>query len=472
MRLSSVRRLFGSLSVQLVAILLVALVLSQVANIFLFADDRRRALRFTLGTAAIARTVVLMRSLDNTNEAERAAILASARSPFYTPTLDKVSRIGPEQNESGRLFQTFQEEVGQPERTVFLTFSGGRSTDRKWWRAQNAGKEARAALRAQVPRGKPPRKRIPMQHFMLAGELGDGTWLNVMTSYPRPPPRLIEPNLLTSIFMSLAILAAGALSFFTATRSLTRLERAATRFSRGAEVNLLEEKGPGEVRSLIRAFNNMQERLAGFVRDRTRMLASISHDLRTPITAMRLRVELLEDSEDRRKLIDQLDQLQQMSEATLEFARDDASPEPARKTDITALADAVADDFRQMGQQVEIDIRDRIVVECKPLAIRRLLQNLIGNSITYGGDASVRFHTGREHVEIIVEDRGPGIPDDRIEEMFKPFSRIDPSRSRETGGTGLGLSIARSIARSHGGDLTIANRAIGGLCATVRLPLA
>ena len=214
----------------------------------------------------------------------------------------------------------------------------------------------------------------------------------------------------------------------------------------------------------------MQERLGRFIADRTRMLAAIGHDLRTPITSLKLRAELLDDEETRGKMLATLDDMQRMTEATLAFARDDAAAEPVRSVDLEALVASIVDDLADMGKDVTFTASGRVAYPCRSTALRRAITNLIDNATEYGVRARVALADTPSGPTISVEDDGPGIPADKMEEAFKPFVRLEGSRSRETGGAGLGLSIARSIVLAHGGELTLANRPEGGLRADIRLP--
>jgi signal transduction histidine kinase len=214
----------------------------------------------------------------------------------------------------------------------------------------------------------------------------------------------------------------------------------------------------------------MQMRIRRFVEDRTRMMAAISHDLRTPITTMRLRVEFIEDTEAREKLIATLDEMKAMTESALAFAREEATLEPTRTVDMVALVESLCQDLADIGWSVTFVDGERVTWRLRPDAVRRALRNLIENAVRYGDRAQVRLVTTPEGLDVVVEDEGPGIPREQQERVFAPFVRLETSRNRTTGGAGLGLAIARTIARSHGGEIIVVNRQEGGLCAILRLP--
>jgi signal transduction histidine kinase len=214
----------------------------------------------------------------------------------------------------------------------------------------------------------------------------------------------------------------------------------------------------------------MRKRLDRYIRDRTAMLAAIAHDLRTPITSLRLRAEFIEDEEAKAKILETLAEMQAMAEAVLAFARGDAESEETRATDIAALVESIVDDVAESGRDATFADSPPVVRRCRPFALRRAIANLIDNATFYGGRARARVETDKDEVRIIVDDDGPGVPASDLERVFDPFVRLEGSRSRETGGAGLGLAISRGILRAHGGDVTLQNRPGGGLRAIATLP--
>jgi signal transduction histidine kinase len=231
----------------------------------------------------------------------------------------------------------------------------------------------------------------------------------------------------------------------------------------------LPESGPDDIRQTAEAFNRMQERLQRFVEDRTRMLAAISHDLRTPLTSLRLRAEFVQDDDLREKMLKTIEEIQTMTEAALAYAREDAAVEATRTVDLSALVGSLCDDLADLGQNVTVSDGPKVLYRCRPDALRRAIRNLVENAIRYGERATVSVVGSAESLDIVVEDGGPGIPPADMEQVFAPFFRLEQSRNRETGGVGLGLSIARAIARHHGGDIVLENQR-KGLRAIIRLP--
>jgi signal transduction histidine kinase len=262
-------------------------------------------------------------------------------------------------------------------------------------------------------------------------------------------------------------LAAAAMILW-AVRRLTRpvgaLAAAAERLGRDVNAPALPEDGPHEIAVAARAFNTMAGNIRRFVADRTLMLAAIGHDLRTPITRLRLRAELLDDENQRARMLADLAEMEGMIGATLAFARDDAAQEPALPLDLAALVRTVLDeaaDSRE-GAVTAYAGPERMVLPLRPVAMKRALANLVGNALAYGGAARATLSRAPGEVLLLIEDDGPGIPEDQLEQVFEPFRRLEASRNRETGGTGLGLTIARSIIRAHGGDVRLQNRTAAG----------
>ncbi|TVR97252.1 MAG: HAMP domain-containing protein [Rhodospirillales bacterium] len=255
-----------------------------------------------------------------------------------------------------------------------------------------------------------------------------------------------------------------------ASRPLTTLAAAAQRLGLDIGAPPLSEQGPREVRLASCAFNEMQGRLQGFVRDRTQMLAAISHDLRTPITRMRLRAELMDDPDQRRKMLSDLAEMETMIAATLSFARDDPARESPKPLDLAALLQSLVADAADAGAAATYDGPAHVAFTGRPTALRRAFDNLIRNALAYGGCARVTAMAAEDTVTVAVADDGPGIPPEERERVFEPFYRIEGSRSRDTGGVGLGLAVVRSAVRAHGGEVALDPGPSGGLTVTVTLP--
>lgn len=459
-----------SLAGQLILLVLGALVLAQIATALIFAENRHSALRDAAREQVLARAAALVRLIEETPPDLHARILRAAEGGATRFRLDDMPVVDASEAADGpvtaavtrQIFGEREARVAMIGRPRFTRLREGRTDDR-------GGPDDRRrddGIRGD-DRGTATPRFVPV--IASSVRLSDGRWLNAEAVLP-DPARFAWPTVVSTLLIGAGLVVVVAWSVRRITRPLRGLAVAADRFGRGETVPELAPEGPEEVRRTIRAFNAMQSRVGRFVADRTRMLAAISHDLRTPLTALRLRAEFVDDDEIREKIVDTVDEMGRMTEATLAFARDDASGEEARPTDIAALVRAVADDFADLGSDVAVEGPDRLEHVVRPVALRRALRNLVENAIRYGERARIAVVRQDAEVVLTVDDDGPGIPDDKLEEVFEPFVRLETSRSVETGGVGLGLSTARSIARAHGGDLTLANRPGGGLTATLRLP--
>ena len=255
------------------------------------------------------------------------------------------------------------------------------------------------------------------------------------------------------------------------TKPLKRLAETAERFSTDLQSEALSLNGPKEVREAAESFNLMQSRIQRFLEERMQLIAAISHDLRTPLTRLQLRVDNISDEQQRRKALDDIQEMKNMVQSTLAFIRDDTASEVMVKTDIVSLLRTICDDISDTTGPAEYHGPNKCIISCKPDALKRALTNLLENAVKYGSKASVLLTINDGQVEINITDNGPGIPVEESENVFLPFYRVEKSRNRETGGVGLGLSISRTIIRSHGGDIILQNVYGGGLCAVVTLPL-
>jgi len=332
--------------------------------------------------------------------------------------------------------------------------------------------EFRQRLSLDGPPGGPPPPggMLPTARWRASVLLADGSWLNAEHMYELGlPPWLgtvLFQSAVTLVIMLLLIVPAVALS----TTRLTQLARAADKVGRGEDTEPLPESGAFEVRQLTQAFNNMSLKLRRFVQGRTQMLAGISHDLRTPITALRLRTDLVEDEENRERMLALIDDMHKLTEGTLRLARDDSFTEKTDKVDLSSLIEGICDDLTDAGIEVSADVARGVSLTCRPTSLRRAVRNLAENGAKYGKRARLKVVDKPRSVEIIIDDDGPGIPPDQVERAFQPFVRLEGSRSRETGGSGLGLAITRSIILNHGGEIVLTNRPEGGLRASITLP--
>jgi signal transduction histidine kinase len=272
-----------------------------------------------------------------------------------------------------------------------------------------------------------------------------------------------------------AVISVSLLGLWTArvlTAPLSAFAKAAENFSLNGAAAPLPERGPEEIRSVAKALNRMRERISTLIDDRTKMLAAISHDLRTPITRMRLRSEFIEDDVHRSRMLRDLDQMRSMLEQVLSFLRNDRKLESMTLVDVASTLQLITDQFADMGRKVAYDGPEHAMATVRPDDLHRSITNLVENAVRFGAEARVRLVVSPDHLTIDVEDDGPGISDARKNIMLEPFVRGDDARNMdEAAGFGLGLSIARSIVLAHGGELSLNDRQPRGLIVRIQLPI-
>jgi signal transduction histidine kinase len=308
------------------------------------------------------------------------------------------------------------------------------------------------------------------RHVLIASvHLADGSWV-AFGSDAFAPIQSSEHDVLGSLTaMAVGILIVSVLLVRSITAPLRALATAADRIGTDVSTHTAAETGPREIRHVAKAFNAMQARIRRLIDDRTQALAAVSHDLRTPITRLRLRAEFVANGDLRRMIDGDLDEMERMIDSTLAYLRG-ASGEESRAVDIGSVLRTICDEAADAGHDVVLSGSERAVLCCKPLAIKRAFSNLVDNAIKYGERAKVSLADGPDELVVTIEDEGPGIAECEQDRVFDPFYRIEGSRSRETGGAGLGLTLARTVVRTHGGDITLHNRKGRGLRVVVSLP--
>ena len=446
----------GSLAAQLALLLLLALVIAQGIAVAFFGAERSEAVRGAHRDNVIARAGTVARLLQDTPAALHSAVLVAASAGEARFTLTQEPLVG---------------ETGTDERAVAITRGLSAALDIGRQRIRVAPLWSEYLLAADHGEGHDRGAEHSQPHwFAASAAMPDGRWLNVAVPPPPVVPSWGWPFLLSFLLSVLGVAVVAVLTGRRISNPMRSLAAAADRFGRGGEVGDLPEAGPREIRSTVRAFNLMRGRLDRYVRDRTAMLAAISHDLRTPIASLRLQAEFVEHGDSRRKILAALDEMQRITEDTLAFIREDTRREGTRTVDLHALIDSVAADLADLGHELAVPDSGRVLVSCRPVALRRAFRNLLENASVHGVRATARVADDGGRLRVVIEDKGPGIPEAELERVFEPFVRLDESRSLETGGAGLGLAIARTIVRGHGGNILLENRAEGGLRVTVVLP--
>lgn len=458
--------LFGRLVLVLSAGLVVAQLLSAAIN---FAERDRVLLR-AAGMQPAQRIADIVTLLDSVGPDERGRIVAILDVAPQHVSLDRA----PLPAEAGTAIGAHEAMF-----TAVLRAALGEGRPLRVSRSETAPAAwtpelARGAHRAMMD----GRMGMPeMQRMMLGGmsliaqvRLRDGAWVTFDSHIPKASGGLPQRLLVTLAVLLACVLLLSFVAVRWITRPLAVLATAADELGRDIRRPALPETGPVEVRHAAHAFNSMQARLVRFIDDRTRILGAMSHDLKTPLTRMRLRADLLEDDELRGRFEKDLKEMEAMVAQALEFMRGLGGGEAVQPIDVMALLESVQADQQEMGREVEIEGATAKPYPGNAALLRRCLVNLLDNAALYGGRARLRVEDDSRSLIVRILDDGPGIARDQLEHVFEPFYRLEASRSRETGGTGLGLTIARNIAQTHGGDIHLRNRPEGGLEAVLELP--
>ena len=463
------KSLFG----QTLLILLAGLIVSHVFGSWIYTTDRERAVRAVGGFAAAQRIANLTGLVEEAPREWRERIVSALSDQTLRVSLSTQPPTFDGANEDAAISQTVRDFLVDqlPAKSALqLRVAVSTSADSSFanWYPHGAG-----MLMGPGPmmgRGYMMHAFGGFRDLQVTIPLSDGPWLSFATNLPDTGPAFSRQFLVSMAVMAMIILGVSIWVVRRVTAPLASLAIAADRLGRDVTAPPLPETGTVETRQASRAFNGMQMRLRNLIDNRMRMLAAISHDLRTPLTLLRLRAENVEDAQERNKMLATIGEMDAMIGATLQFARDETVSEPRRFTDLAALLQSTVDDMGDAGIPVTMGSVEPIVYECRPIALKRALTNLIDNAVKYGKTAHATIDITPKMIDIIIDDEGTGIPDSELSRVFEPFYRVEGSRSRETGGVGLGLAIAQSIVQSHGGELILSNRPTGGMRASVKLP--
>jgi len=311
---------------------------------------------------------------------------------------------------------------------------------------------------------------LPMEGIVISVQLPSGRWLNAEV---HPHEWHFRQKLDWLLKVSAAFVFVGAVALFFIRRlgrPLNHLTAAARRFAAGMQTTEVAEDGPVDLRRAIRSFNAMQRQVAGEMARRTGTLAAISHDVRTPLTALRVKAEMVDDPAVRSSLIASIERMERITASALEYLKGESRAEPMRRVDLSALLESECAEFEEQGHVVTFEGEHGVHRTCRPEALARAVRNLIDNAIKYGGKARVALIQQADSVDIVVADDGPGIPEDQLHLATLPFERLSSAREDGGSGFGLGLAIVRAIAEGHEGRLILANNEPRGLAATLRLP--
>lgn len=456
------RTLFGRVLVAMFCGLLAV----QAVGLWLMLEDRAKFGERLLGEYVAQRIANIISILDVTDPSERPRLVRALSGRLIRYSLDEPWQASEvDQSEEGKAFIARMDRELEHSRPMQVLSIG--TVDRL--PPGGAGRDEASPERAE--RAQARASRGPFLLVVTQARLADQSVLTIRRALPPPAANwpLRTLILLTVLGLFVALIAGWALR--RVTRPLDALADAASGLARDLNRPALPETGPVEIARVASAFNAMQRDLQRMIDARSQGLAGISHDLRLPLTRLRLRLERLPEGELRARIEEDIAEMDAMIGSTLEFLRAGPDSERPVRLNLNALLEAVAEDMAPLGAQVTLEGRASAPVLAQPQALRRCLANLLENARRYGGpDIGVVVAEDEARVKVRVEDRGPGIPAADLERVFEPYLRLEASRARHTGGSGLGLAIARAVARANGGDITLEPRPGGGLAAILVLP--
>lgn len=446
---------FRSMAGRLFLILLCGIVVSVSLTWWLAFGERQRAITQMREARVVEQAEQFVRTLDETPPAERRAVLRSTRRfGLGVRLLNEGDAKGEAAPPIDGLAKALSDRLGDAYRVLSLPTHLSDCPSAQGRRARMESRSDRGQCEA------------------LTVRLQDASEIRITLSKPRGAPPPLRPDF--NLYLMLFLCSIAGLAYLVsriATNPLRQLALAANELGNNIDHPPLPQKGSMEIRQATAAFNAMQERIKHHIRQRTQMLAAITHDLQTPLTRLRLRLEKVDDPELKNKLIEDLSQTQALVREGLDLARSIDLNEPMKPLHIDSLLDSVTSDAIDAGQSVTLQGKVHLPVLAHPVSLRRCLANLVDNAVKYGGSAEIAVRSEEEEIHISITDCGPGIPGDQLEKVFEPFYRLETSRSRQTGGTGLGLTIARNIIVQHGGRITLANHKAGGLEVILNLPV-
>ncbi len=460
------RSLFG----RMVLVLVLGLIAAQMLSAAILFREREQHILQIRVTRVAQRISDAVRILEALNAEQRRSVEQLFSSNTFSVSLgSNVAPLGesdPELSDTARDFAAGLRSILGGQRTIKAQAMYGADA--------GPGNIESGSARPDPPKSDatPLARESRFQPLMLAAQvsLADGTLVNFRDQFPREAGRWHYRLAFDLLLRLAAVVILSLIAVRWVTQPLSSLATAAGNLGENINRPPLDESGPSEVSRAAHAFNRMQSRLANYLNDRARVLAAMSHDLKTPITRLRLRTELLDDPDLRARFAKDLDEMESMVRTTLDFMRGIETGEQFQPIDVMALLESLQADYVETGHPVRIQGHATSAFVGKPRALKRCLNNLIENAVKYGKNATIIVQDEEAQLVLKVEDEGPGIPAEEQENVFAPFYRIENSRNRDSGGTGLGLSIARSIAQDHGGNITCRNLETSGLQISVTLP--
>ena len=459
---SILRLLPNSLFGRMVLILIAGLIAAQIFSVAIVFQDRQHSQMQGRVTRSVQRAADLVHALDSLEPANRAQVIQAFNSRRFSVKESGAAFVLPQSDpdladEAEDFSRALRQSIGGKHKIAAAIHYISDETDSG---TQN------------TPAVSPDWLTRPDLLIVTEVALSDGRMVVIRQAFPGEQRQWIYRMLADFALRSAVVIAILLIAVRWATQPLSRLAIAAEKLGENINRPALAENGPAEVARAARAFNRMQARLAAFLKERAQALAAMSHDLKTPITRLRLRSELLDDGALRGKFEKDLLEMESMVQSTLDFMRGVGHEEPMQPIDVMALLESLEGDYSDMGRAVKIEGNVTSPFIGKARTLKRCLENLITNAVDYGTRARVFAERSGNNLMLRVEDDGPGIPESELERVFEPFYRLESSRNRANGGTGLGLSIARNIVQDHGGTIVCKNRPSGGLEVVVTLPVS
>ncbi|MDP1932661.1 MAG: ATP-binding protein [Gammaproteobacteria bacterium] len=446
------RDLLSTLKAQALLVLTGIFIVSHVLSLIIYEFNRHHTVILTEATDLADRIIGIVELAESFPDGDRVQILTAAQTQF----LSMYPEVDPPLE-------------GECQRNEFSDRITGRLVD---WFSEYPGLDASVCVRSlNTPSSSGPPSSASGFDALVYIDFPDGERSIFHATLPDAPSLFSDIALAYIILVGLISLLIG---WFLISRVLTplgQLAHAADEIGVNIDAKALSEEGPSEVRRAAIAFNRMQSRLRRLVHGQTEMIAAISHDLRSATTRLQLRAEMLQDEHEREGLVRVVADMRLMIESVLDFIRGVDPTERPREADVIALLDSLCEDLKEEGYPVTLIAPDeRALLACRPSALRRCFQNIIDNAIKYGDVANIECTVEDQMIVVAVQDQGPGVAEAELQNILRPFYRLEHSRNRDNGGVGLGLAIAQNIVQSHGGQLKISNPQGGGLRVEIRLP--
>ena len=483
MKLSLRTLLPQSLFSRLVIVFVLGLLVAQAVSLTIVLQDRGEFLSRTSGVQSVRRIADTVILFDTVTLQERVRLVKLLSSPAMRIMVTSEPPALPNSRAQGEGFDTpqtalfssiLQRALGREREIRLRVLEPNRDARTLEFEPPAGTMFGRGHAASHIGQSAPNAMRTyPRLTASVVAQvrLEDGSWATFDSQLQPEAWTWPYRALLSGFILLLAVVLLAVIGVRWVTRPLKNFALAATELGKNIDRPPVPETGPQEVVQAARALNEMQARLSRYLHDRTRILAAMSHDLKTPITRMRLRAELLDEESVRDKFTRDLTELETMVSGTLDFMRGLETSESLQPIDMNALLESIQDDAQELGQSVEVTGSATRPYLGRPTAMKRCLSNLLENAIKYGGAAQVRVIQLPASLHIVVSDEGPGVPEQELERLFDPFYRLESSRNRDHGGTGLGLTIARGIAEQHGGSLILKNGLKSGLECHLDLPM-